>query len=78
VLADAVKEKPTMRKLLFDEGEQEIPFPEMSVSTAAAPKKKAISRETPETEASVRRSTRQSIKRDGFKLEPMRDKVTPP
>jgi hypothetical protein len=40
--------------------------------------KNAISRETPETEAPVRRSTRQSTKRDGFKLEPMRDKVTPP
>jgi hypothetical protein len=78
VLADAAKEKSTMRRLLFDEEEQNVTFPDMSISAASAPKKKAIARETPETEASVRRSTRQSAKRDGFKLEPMRDKVTPP
>jgi hypothetical protein len=41
-------------------------------------KRGKMAKETPESEASVRRSTRQSVKRDGFKLEPMRDKVTPP
>jgi hypothetical protein len=39
VLADATKEKSTMRRLLFDEGEQNVTFPEMSVSGATAPKK---------------------------------------
>jgi hypothetical protein len=78
VMVDAAKEKSTMRRLLFDEGEQNVPFSDMAVPAVSAPKKKTISRETPETEASVRRSTRQSVKRDGFKLEPMRDKVTPP
>jgi hypothetical protein len=71
-----------MRRLLFEEEElQHDPVPsDVSVSAAAPLKKKRekLIKETPESEALVRRSTRQSVKRDGFKLEPMRDKVTPP
>jgi hypothetical protein len=35
------------------------------------------SKQTPTSEVSIRRNTRNSVKKDGYKLEPMRDKVTP-
>jgi hypothetical protein len=46
---------------------------------ASTPNKKVAKRakEAPAFEISVRRSTRNSVKKDGYKLEPMRDKVTP-
>jgi hypothetical protein len=81
ILDDAVKEKTAMRRLLFDDNEpQQVVLPVVSAPEAEVLKKKRekIIKEVPESEASVRRSTRQSVKRDGFKLEPMRDKVTPP
>jgi hypothetical protein len=46
---------------------------------ASTPTKKVAKRpkETPASKMSVRRSTRNSVKKDGYKLEPMRDKITP-
>jgi hypothetical protein len=46
---------------------------------ASTPNKKGAKRakEVPASEISVRRSTRNFVKKDGYKLEPMRDKVTP-
>jgi hypothetical protein len=84
----AVKEKVTMRRLLF-ENESDEPVQisakpvqssteEFSAGLPPVKKRGKLAKETPDCEASVRRSTRQSVKRDGFKLEPMRDKDTPP
>jgi hypothetical protein len=78
----AVKEKVIKKRLTFEDESQEpmqiVSNENISASLPYAKKKGKVSKETPESEASVRRSTRQSVKKDGFKLEPMRDKVTPP
>jgi hypothetical protein len=77
-----VKEKIIKKRLTFeDESHDPMQIVSNENIFASLPyekKKGKVSKETPESEASVRRSKRQSVKRDGFKLEPMRDKVTPP
>jgi hypothetical protein len=73
------KDLSTKRRLDFgsDSDFQDADLvPPLLVST---PNKKGAKRakEVPASEISVRRSTRNSVKKDGYKLEPMRDKVTP-
>jgi hypothetical protein len=73
------KDLSTKRRLDFgskSDLQDVLPAPPLLAST---PTKKVAKRpkETPASEMSVRRSTRKSMKKDGYKLEPMRDKVTP-
>jgi hypothetical protein len=76
-----VKGKSIKKRLTFEDethvSVQIVSNENISENMPLVRKKGKVSKETPETKASVRRSTRQYVKRDGFKLEPMRDKVTP-
>jgi hypothetical protein len=82
---ESVNEQNPKRRLNFDDDSHggmdtlSVTVP-VSAQNATATLKKLPkqTKATPETEAAVRRSTRQSAKKDGFKLEPMRDKITPP
>jgi hypothetical protein len=73
------KDLSTKRRLGFgSESElQDVLF--VAPLLASTPTKKVAkrSKETPASKMSVRRSTWNSVKKDGYKLEPMRDKVTP-
>jgi hypothetical protein len=76
-----VKGKSIKKRLTFEDEShvsvQIVSNENISENMPLVRKKGKVPKETPESEASIRRSTRQSVKRDGFKLEPMRDKVTP-
>jgi hypothetical protein len=85
LVSESVNEQNPKRRLNFDDDSQgcmaahsvTIPGSAQNISAALKKLPKQI-QATHETEAAFRRSTRQSAKKDGFKLEPMRDKVTPP
>jgi hypothetical protein len=84
-VSEPVNEQNPKRRLNFDDDSHGV-MDTLSVTvpvsaqnaTATLKKLPKQTKATPETEAAVRRSTRQSAKKDGFKLEPMRDKITPP
>jgi hypothetical protein len=79
VILETDKDLSAKRRLDFgseSELQDVLPAPPLLAST---PTRKVAKRpkETPAPEMSVRRSTRNSVKKDGYKLEPMRDKITP-
>jgi hypothetical protein len=79
VILETDKDLSAKRRLDFgSESELQDVLPARPLLASTATRKVAKRpKETPASEMSVRRSTRNSVKKDGYKLEPMRDKITP-
>jgi hypothetical protein len=62
----------------LSEASKNIVFRSMRQNRSVTPKKRPrVQVQTPVVESQVRRSTRQSVRNNGYKLEPMRDNPTP-